>query len=364
VKRRKVLLLGSYGRGNVGDDAFLFATIRLLSDHDLTINSASDHALPREAKGKVTTLPTDIKRGWKQIISAVTSADAVVYGGGDLWVELFGDKYPRQALWKMVILNTFARLTGKKVIYLGCGAGRLDGFSRTLARASALLAHGIVVRDKVTAQVLGVSRTEVLPDLTSTLFEQQSDAPRDLVRPVRILVSPMYYIPSPEENFQTYISGLAEVLNRLEPEKYEVRLLPMLTDSNTKHNDIWSSEQLIDQLNNGLRVQIADATSIDQCLAALKWADVIVATRLHASILGTWLGKPSLGISYRPKVKRFFDEIGLPENCVDISTLQQLGPKILNIAENYDEAIAKVMEARNRTLTKAHGYKEFVKKHL
>src|SRR5580700_6798831 len=96
-----ILLLGSYGRGNTGDDAFLVAVLRLLKNDHMTINASHDAPLPYEVQNRVTILNTKTLKNLKTKIAVFLKVKTIIYGGGDLWVELSGDRRPRQSLWKM-----------------------------------------------------------------------------------------------------------------------------------------------------------------------------------------------------------------------------------------------------------------------
>ena len=154
----KTLLLGAYGHGNSGDDVFLHAALRLFAKHKLYGNSADDSLLPAGVTEQVTTIATTGKGDVFKKLSILLSVDIFVYCGGDLWVELYGERKPRQQLYKMLLLNLAGRLLGKKIFYLGCGIGALRGYSLFLARLSARLAHGIIVREERSARVLRLRR--------------------------------------------------------------------------------------------------------------------------------------------------------------------------------------------------------------
>jgi polysaccharide pyruvyl transferase WcaK-like protein len=110
MKKEKILILGSYGRGNVGDDAFLLATIKLFKNFDIVINSANDDLIPSYILEKITTIKTNGTLDLVKKVKLFFQVKYIVYGGGDLWVELYGDKYPRQSLWKMFIMNLIGKL--------------------------------------------------------------------------------------------------------------------------------------------------------------------------------------------------------------------------------------------------------------
>ncbi|HUB93731.1 MAG TPA: polysaccharide pyruvyl transferase family protein, partial [Verrucomicrobiae bacterium] len=167
---KPILLLGSYGRGNIGDDAFLVAAMRHLpEDAKVYLNSSDDELLPKVAQGRVQTLATTRSTDLRNKVRAFRKVKHVVYCGGDLWVELHNSARPRSSLYKMLGMNLLARISGKKVYYLGCGVGDLQGYSLALARMSANLANVVIVREPRSAKLLGGRRSIVLPDLISSL---------------------------------------------------------------------------------------------------------------------------------------------------------------------------------------------------
>ncbi|HSX01874.1 MAG TPA: polysaccharide pyruvyl transferase family protein [Candidatus Saccharimonadia bacterium] len=366
TKPKRVLLLGSYGRGNIGDDVFLIAATKLLAGYEIAINAATDGSLPAEVQDKVLVLRTEDSSDWRQKAKVLLQAKAIIYGGGDLWVELFGDKRPRQALWKMFLLNLAARMLGKKVLYIGCGAGKLEGFSLTLARLSAHLAHGIILRDEVTREVLALKDVLVLPDLTITLCsEAPKPAPLPLRHPIKLVISLLYYIPEPERNFEPYIQRIADCLNQLDSRnRFEITLLPMLTARNTPHNDIWASERLMERLAPGHQVKIAAPTSVGHCQQILSDADIIIGSRLHANILATWAAKPCIGVAYRPKVARFFERNNLDQNCLDLDNLGALPAVMSRLIRNYDHAARQAYAVWEENAKQGRAYESFIQTHL
>lgn len=50
-----------------------------------------------------------------------------------------------------------------------------------------------------------------------------------------------------------------------------------------------------------------------------KGLDLMIAMRLHASILAAAAGTPAIGLVYDPKVSRFFHDLNLPNMCASVS---------------------------------------------
>lgn len=357
-----VMLLGSFGRGNVGDDALLIASYNLLSDHRVIANISSDAPIPSHVALKVQKLDTNLKTDPVGKIKALMAAKAIVYGGGGLWVELKGQKFPRQSLWKMAIVNFSARCLGKRVLYIGTSSGKLKGLSLNLAKISAHLANSVIVRDEATSKILNLSDAIIAPDLSITLFPHEPKrAQLDASRPIHVVISVMYYIPEPEKNFDTYLQGIASCVIELRSKNYEVTLLPMLSAKETDKNDKWVCWELLDMLPDTYNVKIAEIKSFSECLEVLGTADIIIGTRLHTSILGTWLGKPAIGIAYRPKVQRFFDENDMSESCITIFELDKLLGKIHEVTKRYEYYSEKANTAWRQNSLKADRYTNFVR---
>jgi polysaccharide pyruvyl transferase WcaK-like protein len=395
---KTILLLGSYGRGNIGDDAFLLAALQLFEGYKLYINSANDDLLPQGVRGRVNTIATSGGKDLMRKLRIFRSIQYIVYCGGDLWVELYGDRFPRQSLYKMAAVNLLARLTGKKVFYLGCGIGRLHGYSLFLARLSARLANGIIVREPRSAQVLGLKKIQVLPDLVTTLdvlpglsapslpavrspesiegtppnraslntegagtLAGRDGAERPTRRKYTIGVSILYHLPNPDKNFPKLVKHLSKALSALSVRHYRIVLFPMLASPNELHDDVWASAELQKAMPDA-DVSIFGGREITGYVAALQQVDLLIGTRLHASIIALLAGVPALGIAYRPKVAQFFASSGLERYCIDLDdvTPKRLEERIAFIRRNQADAQRDFLAARQLLTSEGEGYSRFV----
>lgn len=362
-KPKTILLLGSYGRGNIGDDVFLESAVSLLKNRNLYVNSANDKLLPGAAQGKVKTIQTNGYQDTIKKLQLFQKLTHVVYWGGDLWVELYGNRFPRQALYKMVVLNIAARLFGKKVYYIGCGIGKLSGYSLFLARLAARLAEAIVVREARSAQLLGVRHIRVLPDLAINLpiFHRRSGHNRRS-KSLTIGISVLYFLPNPDKNFPKLLSHLERLCAHIGT-RHRFVLLPMLTSKETKHDDVWASKQLQKRLSQ-YRVRLCAARDIHEYMKELSRLDLVIGTRLHANILATLAGTPCIGISYRPKVAEFFKQHGLEKWCVPLGELSRLPELWQQFKLQQPEVKRDFGAAQKNLLAQRHEYEAFVDEHF
>ncbi len=325
----KIVLLGSYGRGNVGDDVFLVALTKLLGRHTVTANSAHNDLLPTEVINKISTISTISNKDIIDKLKVFLKADYIIYGGGDLWVELYGSRFPRIALWKMAVVNTVAKVSRKKVIYVGCGCGNIRGFSLLLAKYSALLANLIIFRDEISRQKIRKdAKTQVLPDLSITLSSKDIKLVNNVVKTLGII--PMYYIPDPVANYPKYLAQMISSCQYALKQNISVKLIPMLKDPAIYDDvkvcdDIFKSVKALDIGADISILKEVDSSNINDILQTI---DVCLSTRLHGSILAAWLHVPVIGVSYRPKVSRFLKSVGLEISSIDIHDTDSLNDKM------------------------------------
>jgi len=360
-RQQAVLLLGSYGRGNSGDDVFLHAALHLLAGKELYANSANDALLPADIRAQVTTISTVSARDVLKKIMMLAKVHSIIYWGGDVWVELYGDRFPRKSLYKMIVVNLLARLLGKRVYYVGCGIGALRGWSLWLARCSARLAQGIVLRERRSAMVLGLRQARVLPDLACALPYYRQRPLRTPGKTLTIGISLLYYVPNPKTNFPKIVQQLADELSRLPRSRYAFVLLPMLNDARDPHNDLWASQQLQAAfVAHGIACRIQPLPDVESVVATAGELDVVIGMRLHANILATFAGTPCVGLAYRPKVASFFADNGLSEYCLDLTELKHLPELLRRINGQYRDVAQQFAEVSQQNLEQKLAYEKFV----
>jgi len=364
---KPILLLGAYGHGNVGDDAFLAAAVRHFPENTpLFLNSSYDELLPKVTRGRVQTLATNSSSDFRKKVQVFRGVKHIVYCGGDLWVELHGNLRPRSALYKMLMMNLVARATGKRVYYLGCGVGDLHGYSLALARLSARLANVVILREPRSAKVLGLRNSVILPDLISSLDWPAKSVQHEARDPFTIGISILYHLPNPEQTFPQLLETLHDFVASLPENQFRIILFPMLVSPSDPKDDLWASRQLQLALEDVADVVISAARELEDVLAELENIDLMIGARLHANILAVMSGIPCLGIAYRPKVSSFFAANKLKDYCIDLArlTTQNLGELFWTMRDTYPRVITQVMEARSRNIEEGAGYQTFIQKHF
>lgn len=363
MAKQHIMVVGSYGRGNLGDDAFLLAVLELFPDKTIYINTADKTRIPKDIRTRVIPIATHGRKDILKKIQIFFRVQAIIYGGGDVWVELYGDRFPRKSLYQMALLNLCARLGRKEVYYIGCGIGKLSGYSLKLARFSAQLARHIIVRELRSQALLDLPNVEVAPDMTVMLPYYGKLQHKRSKKVFTIGISLLYFIPNPEKNFLPMIDQFLSFILSLPADSFHIILLPFLNSDVITHDDVWALEQLRAKLPEHIST-IHIAETVEDCIDMLGKLDLLIGARLHANILATFSGTPSLGIAYRPKVSSFFADNTIGEYCIDIDALDTLPDTFWHMYHNYEDVARTFQKVSKKNLEGRKTYQGFAARYL
>ncbi len=148
----KLLLVGNYGVGNLGDEALKEYFLTRFPEIEWTVLSASpenSHSVPRLPFGIRSLLTTP----WWRTFKALKKADAVVFGGGSLFTDSESVKACFLWWWHTAV----ARLAGKPFLLAFQGIGPFRTMiGESLTKSAIKHARFISVRDEESAKRVGV----------------------------------------------------------------------------------------------------------------------------------------------------------------------------------------------------------------
>jgi len=266
----------------------------------------------------------------RAVAGRIRGFDLVAVAGGgqldDFWGGPFGHPY---TLWKW---SHVARSAGARFAVLSVGTGSLDRrLSRWLVHRALAGAGYRSYRDERSRELVQApSLTAVdaiVPDLAYALpLEALAHEPARMDRRV-IAVGPMCYSdprvwPVPDEpRYRRHIGTMAAIAVRAIRDGHEVRLF--VTDRPDRDALVDARVAIQAQLSPSEceRLHVPTITAVAELMSILADADVIVAARFHAVLLGHAVGRPVLAVSHERKVTTLMAEMGHERFCAPIDEL-------------------------------------------
>lgn len=328
----RVLICGYYGFGNAGDEAILSV---LLDDVRSLYPQATIAVVSGDSEG--TAIRHQVEGvAWASpaaLIEAARQSDLMILGGGGLIQDyngfdasaLLGPEHGN-VIWAEFAM--LARMWSKPLAIYAIGVGPLTSEEgRRAARLTFDLATTATVRDERSARLLaeiGVppAKIEVTADpvfrlrpgvADATVLEAEGVPTGDFT--IGVCLRPWHGgLP---------IKELAAALDVM-VEKYDSRIafLPFQLASARNENDSHAAHEVMLAMRNADRAGIIrGAYGPREKLALFTHFDVVIAMRLHAAMFGVQAGKPTVAISYDPKVDSLMEDYGLGEFVIPLNDL-------------------------------------------
>lgn len=308
AQKKRITISGYYGFANAGDEAVLSAIVSSFQKKagdkvDITVLSASPEET--EAVHKVRAVS---RMSISDVTKAIRECDLFISGGG----SLLQDATSMQSLIYYLITIMLAKIYRRKVMLLGQGIGPLRrGISRRLTSLVLNRVDLITVRDPQSGELLreiGVTKPKILvtADPTLILDPCSNDEAYRLLAELGIgegedviAVSLRNWdgVPGLEAAERAAFEHMVK--------KLSVRFL-FVTMQIPSDKEI--SEKVSAALENTAVQQ--KPWTIEQLIGVLGKCRMVVGMRLHALILASTAGVPSIGISYDPKVEYFLKITG------------------------------------------------------
>ncbi len=362
----KVVISGYYGFKNNGDEAMLYAILKVL---DRRVPGLDPVVLTRDPQetGRFFGVKAVPRHDLGRICRELGRADLLISGGGGLLQDVTG---PNSILYYLGVV-TLARLLGKPVFFYGQGIGPVrTALGKTLMRLVVNRVDAITVRDsqsKDELKHLGVKKPPVYVTADPALGLDVDDIDPALGRGIlaELGVAPdkplLGVSVRPWKNINEYKKVIAGVCDRLSEEGWRVIFLPMHYPG-----DVEVSREISAMMKNS-SVMVERQINFKEMLSLMMQVKAIIGMRLHFLIFGALLNIPMVGISYDPKVDRFLNLVQMPSggeiNSLDFEDLLKC---VYLVMENNDELkeklAARVSVLRKEALKSADLVADMLKK--
>lgn len=313
-KKKRVVVCGSYGRGNAGDDAILKAVIREITEvcDDTKICVMSKNPEQTKLRYRVRSIYTFNVFG---MFRELARSHLYINGGG----SLIQDSTSSRSLYFYLFTLLAARMCGCKVMMYGCGIGpvRRKINRRLAARIIDKTADCITLRDPDSYNELlsmGVKKPNMRLAADPTLgITPAKDREVSDALAAEGIDADSDYLCLAIRNWKEIDKKIEHIARAADyaAEKYglKIALIPM-----ERKKDLAIAERVSDAISAQC-VIIRREYDVHTVIGILAKMRVIMAMRLHALVFGAGQGVATIGIAYDHKVTGFMNYIGR-EMCV------------------------------------------------
>ena len=379
--KKRIGLFGYFGVGNYGNDWTLEATVdffrRYAPGEELICFCPDPEAVSAALGIKTATIahgsrPSDegatVRRIKKLFGKAIAPLHAfwqlrkvkmlMLPGGAGL---LDFQAHPLGWPYDFMVWAVMARLMGRKVVYAGVGAGPIfHPLSRIFLKPAGWAAHYRSYREESTKQFMAdfgfdVSQDRVYPDLVFRMPTPPSRIPEE--GPLTVCIGLMSYFDRWTvahsdrglEKYQHYHTQMVSYVSWLLDKGYRVRLF--VGDG--------SDRRAVEDLIEAVRRTHPDCEkgsliyereeSLQGVLEQLSDASLVVATRFHSLVCALKMHKPTISITYHPKMDDLMARAGVgeyrqPIEDIDVEVLKAFTEKLIADRVSVQARIGKACE--------------------
>lgn len=371
MKKNSVLLLGSYGQSNLGDDVLMWNFLQLLKDQGfetIYTNANTTDLIPQPITQDfpelkiVSTYETSIL----DYIQLIRQVDCVVYGGGTLYKELYGStgrgKY--SVIVRMMGFNTLARIFGTPVYHLNIGIGSLkSAIGRWITKRALMVATHSIFRDQKSYdyadETLHIPKDKITKSTDGLFLNHIWEKPWheaklkiDRTKYEKVVgVNILSDIPDWVDRTK-YIKTMQTFVGELLAAGNYVLLVPFQHAFNPRNDKVFMEDVFAKELQ-GDACQLLPQVPIDHISSVMRQCDVFVGMRFHALLLSLVNTVPFVAVAYDTKCWRTIEEIDYP-HAIELEKLE-LKP----LLEHYEAAVKTAAATKKQLAVSAKQlYKE------
>ena len=346
VNKKKILIIGWYGEGNIGDEAILLSIKKDLerefSAEVKALSTRVEYTKRMQGVEAVSHMPLSMKsfvlnlfnfKKFKPAINAIKESDIILLGGGGFLSDW---SYFNPFNWlKYIVL---AKLFGKKTMLYAIGAGPFrTKFGKFCVRYVVnKFIDKITVRDEESRDWLkkaGVTKEIVVsgdPVISLNYSSSELNIEKDK-QLITFVLNPYLKEKNPEK-YNNLKESLIDYFKLFTPNEHELVFLPFENSKDYEFN-----KELI--IESGIEAKLINLElDPNTAMNILAKSDLVVSLRLHGNIMSASCGTPFLPIVYHHKTAEFIKKLGW-EYQIDFGEGKNWIDKDLNPQELFDETM-------------------------
>jgi len=333
----KILLLGTHGQCNWGDDILLETFLTQLgSGHTYYVNSYDPRATENAFAGRFNITCFHTTRNRLSLLRYLLACDAVFFAGGTILRELYASSGRNRyaSLFMVVLLCLVARyIARKRIIMSNIGVGPLPSrFGKRLAGIALNTTILASFRDQTSMQLATEcgARGEMLvvPDC---VFVNEPSVFAERSQGENLGINVLYDVSEPSVRDKNRIA-LVEALRNIRTVHMNIVPIPMQIGFNP-HDDVTEISHLLRELH----VEVSAPQTVRELGGRIASCNFIIAARYHAVVIAAILGIPVVPLLYDLKVRSLAERLGILDIAIDIS--KEVKPAM--IIEAYERAVEK-----------------------
>lgn len=353
MKRKKILLLGSYGQSNLGDDLLMWNYLELLQAkgyREIYVNANTTKFIPGAIKEAFPNLHIVLtyETSLAQYMRLIRSVDCIVYGGGTLYKELYTStgRSPYSVITRLMGFNVLARLLGTRVYHLNIGIGSLKTRTGRFITKRALMASTkTIFRDRESYEfardTLGVAANKIEQSVDGLFINpiwrsawHSKKLVIDRKKHKRVVgINILSDIPDWVDR-DHYIATMRQFVAKVLERGDYVIFMPFQTGFNPRNDLAFMIETFADLMKKHKNHTLLEDVPIDLVHSYMAQCDVLVGMRFHSLLLASACNLPFVAVAYDTKCWRFIEEIGY-SYAVKLENLQY--DQLMRL---YDEAMS------------------------
>lgn len=329
-------ILGVYGKNNLGDEALLEAVkedVRSIIPDAKFIVFCSDTVEVERIHGDVAVSRRPFDNFFYKL-SLIKKMKAFIVGGGTLLYEQGGLLLNIKAIAAFYFWPIMARIYSIRTIAYGQGIGPVYSISMKIAiRLLGLVFDLITLRDRQSCRYMYTgSRCYITSDPVAGSHLYKRDLPEDnRSSPSYLLIAFRFPQAGNRELVKQWVAAISNFAIK---ESCEIVLFPTQLSERYYEDEILLDEEYRQFIASGVSAEYISKAywnTIEEGVAYLQNARVVVSNRLHALLLAAMGGVPCIGLGSNDKINGCLQMVGVDElvcfveqNSIDAKAIEKM----------------------------------------